>query len=64
MNRLFGIPTSQILYSTTPYRVESLYSKFNKDNTVLVYASTEKDPRLSPGKYFRGALPKDPKPYS
>ena len=64
MNRLFGIPASQILYSTTPYRVESLYSKFNKDNTVLVYASTEKDPRLSPGKYFRGALPKDPKPYS
>ena len=64
MNRLFGIPTSQILYSTTPYRVESLYSKFNKDNTVLVYASTEKDPRLSPGKYFRGQLPKDPKPYS
>jgi hypothetical protein len=64
MNRLFGIPTSQILNSTTPYRVESLYSKFNKDNTVLVYASTEKDPRLSPGKYFRGQLPKDPKPYS
>ena len=64
MNGLFGIPASQILYSTTPYRVESLYSKFNKDNTVLVYASTEKDPRLSPGKYFRGQLPKDPKPYS
>ncbi len=64
MNRLFGIPASQILNSTTPYRVESLYSKFNKDNTVLVYASTEKDPRLSPGKYFKGSLPKNPKPYS
>ncbi len=64
MNRLFGIPASQILNNTIPYRVESLYSKFNKDNTVLVYASSEKDPGRTVGNYFRGQLPKDPKPYS
>jgi hypothetical protein len=63
MNRLFGIPTSQILNSTTPYKGESLSSKFNKDNTVLVYASSEKDPGRTVGNYFRGQLPKDPKPF-
>lgn len=63
MNRLFGIPTSQILNSATPYKGESLSSKFNKDNTVLVYASSEKDPGRTVGNYFRGQLPKDPEPF-
>lgn len=64
MTKLFGIPTKQIINSSTPYNTNSLSSKFNDQDTVLVYASTEKDPRLSPGKYFKGSLPKNPKPYS
>lgn len=63
MTKVFGIPSSQILNSNTPYNVDSLSSKFNQNDTVLVYASTEKDPRLKPGKYFKGSLPKNPKPF-
>ena len=64
MTRLFGIPAGQIINTSTPYKGESLSSKFNKDNTVLVYASTEKDPnRTSGGSYFKGQLPSNPEPF-
>jgi len=64
MNRIYGIPYSQIINSNAPYKANSLVSYFDEDNTILVYASTGKDPRLSPGKYLKGKLPKNPKPFS
>ncbi len=64
INRLYGVPTSQILFNPQPYKFSNLSSKFDSESTVLVYVSTQKDKRLTGGGYFKGELPKDPKPYS
>lgn len=64
LNKMFGINKSNIINNNQPYRAQNFNSVLNKENTVLVYALTQKDNRLSVGRYFKGNLPKDPKPYS
>jgi len=65
INRLFNIPTDHIIpiSKSTPYKAENYYNIFDPNNIVLVYASTEKDPGRTVGRYFKGQLPKNPKPY-
>ena len=63
MNKMFKIPYSNILQKNEPYKAEKLTSEFDPNNTVLVYVSTEKDPGRTVGRYFKGQLPKNPKPY-
>ena len=43
-----GIPESQILYSSSPYRISELEDMFNPESDVIVYAVGKKDMEESP----------------
>lgn len=63
INSLYGIPKSHIILNGQPYKTDSLQSMFDVKDTALVFPNTQKDVRLTNGKYFKGKPPKDPKPF-
>nr|HPM21441.1 hypothetical protein [Thermotogota bacterium] len=54
INKMFGIPTNNILLTNNPYRPTEISSKYKPEETILIYGIGEKDgQRLASSKYFK-----------